>query len=183
MTRCGRVWTLLGLLALLVAAGPLAAQQSRQQRVQPRPQRSGERDQSEQLLDRFALRVTEALHLDDEQSRRLAEELHVSRAARERLTNQRRTIRRQLNQLVRSPSADEARIGRLLDEFLELYRREAELNIEEQARLAEFLTPLQRARLFYLRQRLAQQALDRDRQQTDRLPDRGLQERDPDPGF
>ena len=174
MIRYVRYPVVAGIL-VIAAVGPLAGQQTRQQRVQPGAQRPG---QPEELLDRFSLRVAEALRLNETQSRRLNEELQVSRVARERVAEQRRAIRQQLNQLVRDPSSDQQRVDRLLDEFLRLQVRDAELSLGEQVRLAEFLTPLQRARLLYLRQRLAQQALQR-RGRIDQPPGRGLQQRDP----
>lgn len=123
------------------------------------------------LLDRFAQRAGRALRLDADQTRRLQQELQASREARARLTGQARVVRQELAQLVRESSTDEERMARLLDESVQLEVRVAEVAADEQRRLAEFLTPTQRVRIMWLRQRMLQQALQpTDSVRNDRPP-------------
>lgn len=159
-----------GLIAGLAVAGVLgftgeARGQARgaQQRVAPGSTgaESAEGRQGELLIDRFARRAGQALGLSIEQTRRLRAELQATRLERGRITARVRTIRQELAWLVREPAGDETRIAELLDEAMALEVRAAEALVDEQRRLAEFLTPVQRARVLWLRQRMAQAALDR----------------------
>ena len=165
----------LGLLAVLlgialIAPGALEAQQ-RQQRVTPgRETPAPNQAQAEILMERFAQRVAQALRLDGGQTRRLQRELQTSRRARARITTRSRELRRDLNQLIQQTPADEARVGQLLDELVGLEGRAAMIAVDEQRRLSAFLSPLQRARFLYLRQRLVRQALDRRSARTDVPP-------------
>jgi len=160
----------LGLALTLSLAVPAAAQTRRG--VQQRPARSttqadrnaadrATQRQGQRLLDRFARRVGEALHLDEAKAERLLRELQESRAQRTRITAQVRAGRQELGQLIQETPADEDRIDRLMDEILELDVARVQIAVDEQRRLAEFLTPLQRARVIWLQQRLARQALER----------------------
>lgn len=153
-----------GVLALLLLAGPAVAQE-RERRPAPGtdapPAERQEPDTpAEDLVDRFAARVSDALGLDRAEGRRLVEELQRSRRERVFLAQRRRQVMAELAPLVRSGGPDQARVASLLQEMLELRVRRARVDVEEDRRLAEFLTPLQRARLFHLKQRLAERALD-----------------------
>ncbi len=162
------VWT--ALVGGALAMAPLEADaqarrgvQQRQQRVQPRQADRDAADsrQGQILFDRFAQRVGQALHLSEAQTRRLLRELQGSRSERTRINAQARAIRQELGQLIQEQPADEARIGALMDELFELEVARARVAVDEQRRLAEFLTPLQRARVIWLQQQLARQALQR----------------------
>lgn len=115
----------------------------------------------EALVERFAARVGEALGLERAQRERLAAELQRSRRERAELAQRRRELMPQLARLVTTGAPDQGRVGRLFEELLELRVRQARIDVEEDRRLSGFLTPLQRARLFHLKQRLAERALDR----------------------
>ena len=145
--------------------------QQRQQRAtpgrQPAAQTAG---QAEALMQRFGRRVAQALQLDVGQARRLQRELQISRRERMRVTVRTRDVRRELNQLIESSPADDSRVGQLLDELMTLGLQAAQIPVNEQRRLSVFLSPLQRARYLYLRQRLTRQALDRQGAQTDVPP-------------
>ncbi len=129
-------------------------------------------ERAAELTDRFAKRVAEALHLDDERARRLRAELQRSREMRGDVAARRRSLLRDLGELVRRDRVDQARVAQLLDNVLRLQVREAEINLDEQQRLSDFLAPQERARFLYLRQRLLQQARRRGAQQP-RNPLRG----------
>jgi hypothetical protein len=178
MKRRGGVLVLLtSLLALGVCVPGMAAAQQRQQRAAGRQPAAQTPGQAEALMQRFGQRVAQGLQLDVEQTRRLQRELQISRRERLRITVRTRELRRELNQLIQTSPADDGRIGRLLDELMTLGLQAAQIPVDEQRRLSVFLSPLQRARYLYLRQRLTRQALDRQGVQTD-VPPRGLLERD-----
>ncbi len=166
------VWAV-GLALALGAATPVSTEaQARRGVTQRRTPTRGEEPaeqrsqrQGQMLLDRFSQRVGQALHLEDAASQRLLRELQQSRAERGRIQAQIQAIRRELGQLIQEAPADEDRIGALMDEVLQLDVARAEVAIGEHRRLAEFLTPLQRARLIWFQQQAARQALQR---QTDR---------------
>lgn len=160
---CGATLVVLGSLLL---AGPALGQERQQRQTPPRAApRTDQRtpDMPAALVDRFGARVAEALGLDRSQRERLIAELQRSRRERAALAQRRRELLRSLTQLVQSESPDQARVESLFQEFLELRVRQAEIDVAEDRRLAAFLTPLQRARLFHLKQRLAERALDVER--------------------
>lgn len=115
-------------------------------------------ERAAELTDRFANRVAEALHLDEERARRLRAELQRSREMRSDVAARRRSLVRELGELVRRDRVDQERVARLLDDVLRLQVAEAEINLDEQRRLSDFMVPQERARFLYLRQRLLQQA-------------------------
>ncbi len=175
MNRWGSVLGSLAVLLGLVLSAPgiLDAQQrqQRQQRVTPgRETPAVNPAQAEILMERFAQRVAEALRLDGGQARRLQRELQTSRRERARITTQTREVRRELNQMIQQAPGDEAQIGQLLDELVDLQGQAAMIAVDEQRRLSAFLSPLQRARYLYLRQRLVRQAIDRQGARTDVPP-------------
>ncbi len=119
--------------------------------------------QAEVLVDRFARRVGQALGLSPDLTRRLRTELQTTRIQRARVTARVRSIRQELARLVAEPAGDQERVAALLDEAMSLEVDAAEILVDEQRRLSAFLTPVQRARVLWLRQRMAQAALQRDR--------------------
>jgi hypothetical protein len=129
-------------------------------------------ERAAELADRFANRVAEALRLDDERALRLRAELQRSREMRGEVAARRRSLLRELGELVRRDRADQERVARLLDDVLRLQVREAEINLDEQRRLSDFMVPQERARFLYLRQRLLQRARRRGAEQQ-RNPLRG----------
>lgn len=138
-----------------------AGQVDRSARDQAATDRALEQRQGQVLLDRFAQRVGEALHLDDATAERLLRELQESRSQRSGINAQVAANRVELGRLIQEAPADEDRIGRLIDEVFALEVQRAQVALDEQRRLSEFLTPLQRARIIWLQQRLARQALER----------------------
>ncbi len=121
-------------------------------------QEVGRGERAVQLTDRFAERVSEALRLDGDRSARLRTALQRSREMRQELAAHRQSLFRELADLARSDRVDQERIDQLLNEVLRTQMREAEINVDEQRRLSEFMAPLERARLLWMRQRFLQQA-------------------------
>ncbi|MFV1985723.1 MAG: hypothetical protein ACC682_00465 [Gemmatimonadota bacterium] len=154
-------------LLTLVVASPVTAQvrgtTQRQNRATP-GQNDAARTNARRgrlLLNRFAERAGKALRLSPDQTRRLQSELQASREARARITAQARVVRQELARMVRESSTDETRMGELLSEAVRLEVAIAEVAADEQERLGRFLTPTQRVRIMWLRQRIVQEALRR----------------------
>lgn len=162
------------LLAWLVVA-PSAQAQEREgrrppARTPPPAQERAFQEPAERLVDRFAERAGQALGLDRRETERLRAVLQDSRRERVSLRARLREVRMELAELVRSGAADPSRVDHLLDDLLRLRVRMAEVEMDENRRLAEFLSPLERARLFHLKQRLAQRALELRRRDGERPP-------------
>lgn len=156
--------------ALLLAAAVEGQERDAPEREAPRSGQRAERGQARALVDRFGARVAEALGLDRSERERLVAELHRSRRERTALAQRRREVVQELGRAVRTGGADPERVASLLEELLELRVRQARIEVEEDRRLSEFLTPLQRARLFHLKRRLAERALDARREGAGRRP-------------
>jgi hypothetical protein len=151
--------------AFLLLVAPPGHAQSREQRRAPATV-EGERaarpaEQAARIVERFGTRAAEALGLEPERARRLQEVLRLSLAERADLARRRRDARRELAGLVRRGSPDSGRVDALLDELLRLRVEEAEVDRTEQRRLSAFLTPLERARFYHLKLRLARRAAQR----------------------
>lgn len=174
--RGSRGLAALGIVVLLTLSaqasleGQVRGATQRQSRATPRQMDPNAARQGRMLLDRFAERAGQALRLSDDQTRRLQRELQASREARARTTAQARVVRQELSRLIRESSSGESRIEALLDEAMDLEVALAQIAVDEQRRLAEFLTPVQRARILWLRQRLAREAIQRG----NRPPPNGL---------
>jgi len=154
------------LLALVTASAATAQARGttqRQSRTTPGQNDAASTNarQGRTLLNRFAQRAGRALGLSPDQTHRLQSELQASREARARITAQARVVRQELARMVRESSTDETRMGELLTEAVQLEVAIAEVAADEQARLGRFLTPTQRVRIMWLRQRLVQEALRR----------------------
>ena len=80
-------------------------------------------------------------------------------AQRRQLAMQERDERVALRRaILAGQDADQQRIGESLDRVLELQRRRAQLQIDEQRALGTFMTPLQRARYAALQEQLRRRA-------------------------
>lgn len=159
----------LGLPPAVEAQARRGVQQRQQRSASPQTDAPNPR-QAEILLDRFAERAGQALRLNRNHVQRLRRELQASRQQRNAIRLESRQIRQELGQLVQQDAVDEARLGELLDAIVELEVRAVQVTVDEQRRLAEFLTPLQRARVMWLQQRLARQAAERQSGRTDVPP-------------
>ena len=129
-----------------------------------------QRQRLQELEQRFIERVSEALELDEAQTRQLTETLRSSRQERTDLLQRRATLRRELNRSIAEPNPDDARIQQLLDQRSALERRQVQVGQDEERRLGEFMSPVQKARFMYLRQRMAQAVRDRARQAGQQRP-------------
>jgi LTXXQ motif family protein len=141
-------WLVLGGL-LLAAAGPLAAQEDGDSHP-PATELRG------RIERRFAERVKAELGLSDEQSARLKSVAMEHGRRRKELRHRERDLREALeSQIGDGATADPDSVSRMTRELLELRVRYAESWRVEMNQLS-FLTPVQRARLLVLRERLLQ---------------------------
>jgi len=124
------------------------------------------RAQLERRFQQMLYQVTrQRVGLTDEQMRRLV-------PVNQRFTTQRRAIQRQerqtrvaLRDAIRDSSqADQAKITEYLDRLVDLQRQRVELLAQEQKDLAEFMTPLQRAKYTALQEQVRQR-IDQMRRQ------------------
>lgn len=135
-----------GALLLAVSAGPLPAQADS---GPPRGPRVRER-----IEHRFAERLRQELQLTDEQASRLRDVARESGRRRRELRLRERALHDALDeQLQEEGRADQDSVLRLTRELLELRVEYARSWQQEMADL-EFLSPVQRARLMVLRERL-----------------------------
>ena len=139
------------------AALPRNSGVSRNQQV-PGQGAGANRAQLEQRFQQTLYQVTrQRVGLTDEQMKRLV-------PVNQRFTTQRRAIQRQerqtrlaLRDAIRDSSqVDQAKITEYLDRLLDLQRQRVELLAQEQKDLAEFMTPLQRAKYTALQEQVRQ---------------------------
>ncbi len=106
-----------------------------------------------QLRERLAARVQDELRLTDAQAAKLMATNARIDQQRRPLLQRERTLRAQLRtELERGAAAQDRTVGPLLDGLLVVHRKRMELVESEQKELAQFLTPVQRARYFSLQE-------------------------------
>ncbi len=139
---------------LALSAGGARTLAAQQQQRPPLP--PAQRDTLEQRVrDRMAQVLRTQLGMSDEQVRRFQATNRRFEAQRVTLFNQERTVRGELRQLIEGgDTAQYGRIGTLLDRTIQLQRQRIDLQESEQAELATFLTPIQRARLYGIEEQL-----------------------------
>jgi Spy/CpxP family protein refolding chaperone len=107
-----------------------------------------------QVLSRFLDRAARELELDAAGRARLEGVLHASVEQRRAIAQEAARLRQDLNAALRDPATPDAEFERLLNELAELRAREIRIWREEQAALADALTPRQRARFLVMSARL-----------------------------
>jgi hypothetical protein len=154
--------SLIGALTLLMAlaAAPLLAQE-------PGAGRPRLEELRRRVRERFAERVQQDLNLTNDQMRQLRGTVGKFGGRRRDMESRQRTLREALaGQLGPGLAASPDSVARLTDELMGLRVGYAETFREEQAELARFLDPVQRARILVLRERL----LERGREFPGRRP-------------
>ena len=140
---------LVGLLLFAVAAGQLAAQGR-----DTLPRSQAMRDRIEQ---RFAEQVKQEFALSDEQATKLKAIATEYSGRRREFRHREKDLRAALDAQIRDGTTpDQDSVARLTKELLDLRVEYAECWREEMRKLAPFLTPVQRARLLVMRERLMQ---------------------------
>jgi len=152
-------------LMLLALAVPMLVSDARAQDVGRRQSRAGaegapRRQQLEARLRQQLWRVTKnRVGLTDEQMTRLAETSRPFETQRRQLAMQERNERLALRrEILAGANANQDRVATSLDRVLELQRRRAQLQIDEQRALAAFMTPVQRAKYAALQEQLRRRA-------------------------
>ena len=109
---------------------------------------AGERARLEQQVrERLGRAVRQQLQLTDDQARRLQQVNQRYEEQRNGLVRREREARMELRrQVLAGDSADQARASVLLDTLIGIQRRRVDLVAAEQRDLAQFLTPVQRAK-------------------------------------
>src|SRR5215218_7659443 len=152
-------------LALFAVTGDLTAQGSERRQDSP-TQNAPRRQQLEAQLRQRLWRITKnRVGLTDDQMTKLAQTSGPFDAQRRHLATQERDERLALRrELLAGPNADQQRIATSLDRVLDLQRRRAQLQIDEQRAISAFMTPLQRAKYAALLEQLRRRAENLRRQ-------------------
>ena len=151
-------------LVLLALIFPLIVADARAQGTARRPPAGAEgaprREQLEARLRQQLWRVTKnRVGLTDEQMNRLAQASRPFDTQRRQLAVQERTERLALRrEILAGANAKQDRVAASLDRVLDIQRRRAQLQIDEQRALAAFMTPVQRAKYAALQEQLRRRA-------------------------
>ena len=147
-------------LALPMLAADLSAQPAARRQVPRAGELGPRRQQLEARLRQRLWGITKnRVGLTDEQMTKLAQGSRPFDVQRRELVRQEREERQALRrEVLAGANADQQRIATSLDRVLELQRRRAQLQIDEQRALAAFMTPLQRAKYAALQEQLRRRA-------------------------
>lgn len=146
MTRQTRV-LLIALGALLAGAVSLPAQQDSSMRYRAMLM--------QRIQDRFAARVQEELGLTDAQTSKMRQTTTKWFGFRSDLDAQQRQLRQQLaSQLRPGVAANQDSVSRLMSQLMEIKVRYAESFKQESGEMSGYLTPVQQAQYFIMRERL-----------------------------
>ncbi|HXY39114.1 MAG TPA: hypothetical protein VEQ10_05560 [Vicinamibacteria bacterium] len=109
------------------------------------------------IEERFAQRVKMALGLTDQQMARLRAAQRADRDRRLHLRDREMDLRRAIGDQMRpGVAANQDSLSRLQDALVQNHVARAQLEEQNERELAQFLTPVQRARLLQMRQMLLQ---------------------------
>ena len=142
---------LLSLLLLAGASAPLLAQQPDTQ-----PRGPVLRDRIER---RFSERIREELDLTDEQAAKLKDVARANGLRRKELRRQERALYDALDRQLEAAEADQDSVARMTRQLLDLRVEYAQSLRTEMGKLT-FLTPVQRAKLMIMRDRLLHRVHD-----------------------
>ncbi len=138
-------------LAALLAIGVAGAAPAQTDDSAPRDSRV----LRQQIEERFAQRVQEQLGLSDEQTAKLRGTSKEYGSRRQALEGRERALRQALSgQLRPGVAANQDSVARLIRDLVDLRVSYAETWRDEMADLSRFLTPVQRAQLYVMRDRL-----------------------------
>jgi len=110
-----------------------------------------------QIEERFAQRVKMQLGLNDEQMDKLRAAVRADRDRRLHVRDREQDLRRALAEQMRpGVAANQDSVARLLDALAANHVTRDQLEQQEQQELSQFLTPVQRSQLLFMRQQLQQ---------------------------
>ncbi len=146
------------LLPVVNAASAQTAQAGKEET--PSQASNPRRQELEQRLrERTAQIVKRRLVLSDDQMTKLQSTNRQFEQQRADLMRREREIRQALRaQLLSGDSANQNRVGQLLDQSLQLQRQRLDLLQNEQRELSKFLSPVQRAKYFGLQNEMRKRA-------------------------
>ncbi|HEU5041755.1 MAG TPA: Spy/CpxP family protein refolding chaperone [Gemmatimonadales bacterium] len=140
--------TMLVAVALTLGAAPAWSQG-------PDTARPAREEMRRRLDEHFTARVREELGLDERQTARLRETATTFGGRRRELETRERTVRSALeSQLRPGIAADRDSVARLTDALVEMRTAYAQTFRDEHKEISKFLDPVQRARLYMMRERL-----------------------------
>lgn len=102
----------------------------------------------QRLRERTGDIVRRRLQVSDDQMTKLQATNKQFEQQRMSLIGKERDVRQELRRQLTSGTADQNRVGALLDQAMQLERQRLDVMQSEQRELAKFLTPVQRAKLF-----------------------------------
>lgn len=109
----------------------------------------------QRIQDRFAARVQEELGLTDAQTSKMRQTTTKWFGFRSDLDAQQRQLRQQLaSQLRPGVAANQDSVSRLMSQLMEIKVRYAESFKQESGEMSGYLTPVQQAQYFIMRERL-----------------------------
>lgn len=147
-------------VALVVVVRPVRAQE-------PAPDRPGAQELRRRVREHLAERIQEELNLTPDQMHRLRATVGEYGQRRREMMGRQRELRMALGgQLRPGIAATPDSVARLTDELVDLRVRYAESFKAEQRELAQYLDPVQRAKITLLRDRLANRAQEFHRRRT-----------------
>jgi Spy/CpxP family protein refolding chaperone len=152
MIRIGSIALILCVSPALATAQDRAVPRTERPRIEAQQQRRAQLEQ--QVRRQFVTQAADALGLDTGQRNRLDGVMRGGVEEREQLAQESRELRMELMRAVRNDAVPTATYERLLARMSELRERERRLELREEAALAEFLDPRQRAHLIVLRMQL-----------------------------
>jgi len=133
---------------LLLGAAPAWSQQTD-------TSRAGREEMRRRLDEHFTTRVREELGLDEKQTARLRETATTFGGRRRELETRERTVRDALEgQLRPGVAANRDSVARLTDQLVEMRLSYAQTFRDEHREISKYLDPVQRARLYMMRERL-----------------------------
>ena len=165
------------ILIALIFSGVASAESFAQQpgppdrRMEPAPRRQL---LEQRLRERTGEVVRQRLQLNPDQMTKLQASNRQFEQQRSALLMKERDVRRELRQQLTSGTADQNRVGVLLDQAMQIERQRLDLAQSEQRELAKFLTPVQRAKLFGLQNEMRRRAQELRNRQPGR-PGQGMQ--------
>ncbi len=149
---------ILSLLALVLCAAPASAQVGGRLR-QPRAGAPGRQQLETRLRQRLWNITKNRVGFTDEQMTRLAQTSRGFDQQRRQLNQEERQQRQLLrSQILAGSTADQSQVAAALDRVLQIQRDRIDLQIQEQRKFAEFMTPVQRARYAALQEQLRRRA-------------------------
>ena len=141
-------------LAVALTVGTTPAAWSQQDSSRP-----GREEMRRRIDERFATHVREELGLTDQQAARLRETGTTFGTRRRELESRERALRDALEgQLRPGVAADRDSVARLTDALVEMRGAYAQTFRDEHREVSRFLDPVQRARLYMMRERLMRRA-------------------------